>query len=60
MKPPTRALKALFAELVALSHVERTRRIARLSEEEAAELFYDWSLWARPDQLTPQGCSVLT
>ncbi len=55
MKRAHRPLKDLFAELLALSPAERARRIARLTAEEAAELYYDWSLWARPDQRAPEG-----
>jgi phage terminase large subunit-like protein len=55
MKRPPRPLKALFAELFTLSAAPRERRLARLTDEEAAELYYDWSLWARPDQIAPEG-----
>jgi phage terminase large subunit-like protein len=55
MKRAQRPLKALFSELLAVSPAERERRIARLTDEEAAELYYDWSLWARPDQIAPEG-----
>jgi len=55
MKRAHRPLKALFAELLKLSPAEREKQIARLTAEEAAELYYDWSLWARPDQIAPEG-----
>jgi phage terminase large subunit-like protein len=55
MKRARRPLKAAFAELFTLSPAERARRIARLTAEEASALYYDWSLWARPDQLAPEG-----
>lgn len=55
MKRPHRPLKALFAELFTLPATERARRIARLTAKEAVELYYDWSLWARPDQIAPEG-----
>ena len=29
--------------------------IASLSQEEVEALFYDWKLWARPEQMTPPG-----
>ena len=55
MKRPRQPLKALFAELLTLSAAERADRIARLTPAQAAELKYDWSLWARPDQIPPEG-----
>jgi phage terminase large subunit-like protein len=55
MKRESDDLKAAFAQLLALPSAERGRRIARLTDEEAECLYYDWSLWARPDQLTPEG-----
>ncbi len=33
----------------------RTAFLSSLSEAEAAVLFYDWSFWARPEQLPPPG-----
>jgi phage terminase large subunit-like protein len=47
--------KAEFAALIALPPAELARRIARLSDEEVETLAYDWSLWARPEQRTPEG-----
>ncbi len=41
--------------LLALSPAERSRLLATLSEKECAELYYDWSLWARDDQRPPPG-----
>jgi len=55
MKRPRRPLKALFADLLAGSAAQRERLLARLTAEEAAEIYYDWSLWARPDQIAPEG-----
>jgi phage terminase large subunit-like protein len=55
MRRRPRPPQAAFAELVALPAAERLRRIARLSAEEAAELLYDWSLWARDNQRPPPG-----
>lgn len=34
---------------------ELARRIDLLSQEEALALLYDWSFWARPEQLPPPG-----
>ncbi len=50
-----RPLKALFDDFLQTSPDERARLIADLAAEEAAELYYDWSLWARPDQCAPAG-----
>ena len=56
MKRPRRPLKALFADLFRLSAAERAKAASRgCRPEEAAELYYDWSLWARPDQIAPEG-----
>ena len=55
MKRARRTLKQSFAALVALPASQRARRLASLTAEEAAELYYDWTLWARPDQLPPPG-----
>jgi phage terminase large subunit-like protein len=55
MKRPRRSLKALFDDLLAGSAAQREKRLAGLTAEEAAELYYDWSLWARPDQIAPEG-----
>ena len=54
-KRTPRPLKEMFDELFTLSSAERERRIARLTADEIAVLYYDWSLWARPDQLAPEG-----
>jgi phage terminase large subunit-like protein/ribosomal protein L37AE/L43A len=34
---------------------ERLRRIRELTDREALALYYDWSFWARPNQLLPGG-----
>ena len=33
----------------------RTRILAEMSPRECAQVFYDWALWARPDQAPPPG-----
>lgn len=38
-----------------LSEDERDAYIATLSDEEALQILYDWELWARPDQIAPEG-----
>lgn len=38
-----------------MSETERAQFIADTPEEDAAELLYDWPLWARPNQLPPAG-----
>jgi phage terminase large subunit-like protein len=42
-------------DLIALTPDERRRRVNLLTQVECGSLFYDWSLWARPDQLPPPG-----
>ncbi|MBV8472023.1 MAG: DNA-packaging protein [Hyphomicrobiales bacterium] len=41
--------------LLELSPAERAQLLATLSEKECQELFHDWSLWARPEQMPPDG-----
>jgi len=41
--------------LRSMTNVSRKKFLARLSDEQAAELIYDWRFWARPDQLAPNG-----
>jgi phage terminase large subunit-like protein len=55
MKRAQRPLKALFDELLAISPAERAKRMTRLDAEDVDQLYYDWSLWARPDQRIPNG-----
>lgn len=43
---------------MALPPQERQRRLASLNERELAALRYDWSFWARPDQLSPAAFSA--
>lgn len=38
-----------------MSADERESLLADLTDEEAAKLFYDWEIWARPNQLIPDG-----
>lgn len=42
-------------ELALLSESQVHAILADLSDEELAELEYDWSFWARPEQMTPPG-----
>ncbi len=41
--------------LASLPEPERLNLLASLSEEEAGALLWDWSFWARPEQLPPPG-----
>ena len=44
------------AELLAsLSDSEQTAILAGLSDQQHAELPWDWDFWARPEQLLPAG-----
>ena len=38
-----------------LSPAKRAEIISELTVEEAESLLYDWTLWGRPEQVTPQG-----
>jgi len=38
-----------------LSAEEREQILASLTDDQAAELLYDWEFWARPNQLPPPG-----
>ena len=44
-----------IASLLSLSPQQRERIIRSLSDDEALELLYTWRLWARPEQLAPEG-----
>lgn len=44
-----------LASFVSLSPQLRDRAIRSLTQQEAAELLYDWEIWARPEQLPPPG-----
>jgi phage terminase large subunit-like protein len=52
-KPPS--LETLFREFLKLDAASRMRTLMGMSAEEAEILYYDWSLWARPDQTLPPG-----
>jgi len=54
-KDDARAHVRGIADLIALDPAERAKLLAGLTERECLELFYDWSLWARPDQTPPPG-----
>jgi phage terminase large subunit-like protein len=41
--------------LLALPPIQRARLIAAMTEKECDELYYDWSLWGRPEQKPPAG-----
>ena len=44
-----------IGDLLTLDLDDRTRLLGEMSPQECAELFYDWTLWARPDQAPPPG-----
>jgi phage terminase large subunit-like protein len=46
---------SIASSLVALKPQERTKLLQRLSDEQAAALYYDWPVWARANQLAPHG-----
>ena len=48
----------LANELRSLPEKERARLLAKLSDEDAHELLYDWELWARENQIEPEGLWV--
>lgn len=43
------------SQLLALPEDERREIISELSEEDAQSLLWEWSFWARPNQLAPPG-----
>jgi phage terminase large subunit-like protein len=55
--PPWRPGQPLrkIGDLLGMDLDLRTRVLAEMSPRECAELFYDWTLWARPDQAPPPG-----
>jgi hypothetical protein len=46
---------SLLESLTRLPAAEREAILASLSEDEAEQLQYDWSFYARPNQLLPAG-----
>jgi phage terminase large subunit-like protein len=44
-----------FSGLFVLDPAERARLIRSLSERECEQIYYDWSLWGRPEQKPPPG-----
>ena len=46
---------SLAESLASLPEHQRNQILSELSDEEAAELEYDWNAWARPNQLPPPG-----
>ncbi len=44
-----------IGDLLKLGAGQRARTLAELTPLECAQLFHDWSLWARPDQAPPPG-----
>ena len=48
-------MRSLAESLALLPAAEQTAILRDLTEAEANELLYDWSFWARPNQLTPGG-----
>jgi phage terminase large subunit-like protein len=51
---PGRPIRRI-GDLLALSRDERARLLGDLTPRECAELFHDWTLWARPEQAPPPG-----
>jgi len=45
----------LIKSIALLSEQERANLLNSLTDEEAEDLLYDWSVWARPHQLPPPG-----
>lgn len=46
---------SLSEEVARLSDAQREEFFASLTEDEQDALIYDWSFWARPDQMPPSG-----
>lgn len=46
---------SVVERLALLPEAERKGVYERLTEEQAKAMRYDWSVWARPDQLPPEG-----
>lgn len=45
----------MIKSIALLSEQERASLLNSLTDEEAEDLLYDWSVWARPHQLPPSG-----
>lgn len=52
---PDDSTQSLAERLASLPPSERADLIDGLSDQEADELLYDWSFWARPSQIAPDG-----
>lgn len=52
-QPP--AISSKLDSLLSLPVGEREKLLLSLSDEEAAALLYTWEVWARPNQLEPEG-----
>lgn len=48
-------MPSLSEEVAQLSDEQRDKFYASLSPEEQERLLYDWTFWARPDQMLPEG-----
>lgn len=46
---------SLIASLASLPEADRLAILASLTEEQAEELLWDWQVWARPNQIAPEG-----
>ncbi|WP_449411076.1 DNA-packaging protein [Methylobacterium komagatae] len=46
---------SLASSLASLAPDQRQAILASLTEEQAAELLWDWRFWARPNQIAPDG-----
>lgn len=49
------AISSKLDSLLSLPVAEREKLLLSLSDEEAAALLYTWEVWARPNQLEPEG-----
>lgn len=49
------AISSSLGSLLSLSAEERDKFLSSLSDEEAAAVLYTWEIWARPNQLEPDG-----
>jgi phage terminase large subunit-like protein len=55
LKSPTHNNSSLIELLSSLTDEEKLKVISSLSDEEAIAILYDWHIWARPQQLPPEG-----